>query len=92
MARVAASLTDAYFAEAAWDGRTRRPTSEAEARAFLAAAAAGLRPCERQESAGVELELATPDAAGTALAWAGRLCHAAAFALPGEDMRVYGAE
>ena len=92
MARVAASLTDAYFAEASWDGRECRPTAEAEARAFLAAAAAGLRPCERQESAGVELELATPEAAGTGLAYAGRLCHVAAFALPGEDMRVYGAE
>jgi hypothetical protein len=76
------------------------PRSEAgaehRAREFRRDRFAGTRhvpcSCERQESAGVEFELATPDAAGTALACAGRLCHVAAFALAGEDMTLHGIE
>jgi hypothetical protein len=93
MARVAASLTDAYFTQASWDGRKRRQTTEREARAFLDTVAEGLQSCDRQTSAGAELELTTPDLTGTALAYAGRLCHVAAFALPkhddNDDLRVY---
>jgi hypothetical protein len=93
MARLAGSLTDAYFTQASWDARRRRPTTEREARAFLAAVAAGLRTSDQQSSAGVELEIAAPGLTGTALAHAGRLCHVAAFAVGKEDgdrdMRVY---
>jgi hypothetical protein len=83
MARVAASLADAYFTQASWDGRVRRATKEVEARAFLDRVASGLHPSAEQTSAGVELEVDAPGLTGTALAFDGALCHLAAFAVSG---------
>ena len=79
LAALAGSLADAYFTQACWGARDRRPTTTDEARTFLDGVAGGLRPCDSQSGAGVELELATSDLAGTGLAFEGRLCHLAAF-------------
>ena len=79
LAALAGSLADAYFTQACWGTRNRRPTTSDEARTFLDGVAGGLRPCDSQSGAGVELELSTPSLAGTGLAFEGRLCHLAAF-------------